>query len=93
MAGNVAEWCLDGFERHFYNRFRARSYGEEAWTVNPFNGSKKCTHHTIRGGSWADDEFDIMVTHRRAYKGRSEQVGFRCALWYNPKSVARKEER
>ncbi|MHC4600091.1 MAG: SUMF1/EgtB/PvdO family nonheme iron enzyme, partial [Planctomycetota bacterium] len=90
MAGNVSEWCLDGFERHFYDQFRGEGYGDTKWAVNPFNGARS-EHHTIRGGSWVDPELDTMVTRRKAFKGRSDGVGFRCALWYSPKGGAREK--
>ncbi|MHC5040607.1 MAG: formylglycine-generating enzyme family protein, partial [Planctomycetota bacterium] len=88
MAGNVSEWCLDTFREDFLDRFAEAPYGVEKWAVNPFNGEPS-PFHTIRGGSWADKERNLLTTRRKGFKERSRRIGFRCAMWYNPQTLAK----
>jgi formylglycine-generating enzyme required for sulfatase activity len=83
MAGNVAEWCLDAFDPDFYDRFSPGEAEAGRWATNPFNG-KTAPIHTIRGGHWAEKDFRLITTRRRGVQGRSNRVGFRCAMWSNP---------
>ena len=84
MAGNVSEWCLDAFEEDFLSRLAAAA-GENRWTANPVN-AKDAKSHSIRGGSWADEDRNVVSTRRRGFEGRSDRIGFRCALWHDPKA-------
>lgn len=70
MAGNVAEWTLDGFNR--------RNYEDK----NPIyrDGKRK----TVRGGSWKDIGFflqNAVATYEYQDVARS-YIGFRCVSKY-----------
>jgi serine/threonine protein kinase/formylglycine-generating enzyme required for sulfatase activity len=84
MAGNVSEWCLDAFEEDFLSRL-AEAAADSRWAGNPVN-EKSAAAHSIRGGSWADEERNVVSTRRRGFEGDSNRVGFRCALWLDPKA-------
>jgi formylglycine-generating enzyme required for sulfatase activity len=51
IYGNVAEWCLDQYDKDYYARFP-----KDKPTVGPVNvpGNKRFSHVT-RGGGWWDD--------------------------------------
>ncbi len=69
MNGNVAEWVLDYYSRDYYATSPIRN------PAGPASGSKR----TVKGGSWADNEEEILSS-RRASRGagdHSDQVGFR----------------
>ncbi|MDB6029661.1 MAG: hypothetical protein JWM68_5884 [Verrucomicrobiales bacterium] len=49
MHGNVAEWCLDGYDANFYKQF------ENSVAENPWNKATKPYPHVVRGGAWDED--------------------------------------
>jgi formylglycine-generating enzyme required for sulfatase activity len=50
MHGNVAEWCLDHYQKDFYAKFSA-----DKPTLNPvLLPTADRFSHVVRGGSWAD---------------------------------------
>lgn len=96
MAGNVAEWCHDTYDKSSYN------YTHD---LNPYStrqikddDAEVSKRKTIRGGSWKDQKFFIQ-TATRSYEyqdsGKS-YVGFRNVQSYmgrnkgdNPKSASK----
>ncbi len=61
MYGNVAEWCLDRYEKNFYSTFR-----EKTPAVGPvlIPGAEEYPH-VVRGGSWDDDDARLRSAARR----------------------------
>lgn len=70
MAGGVAEWCRDWFERTYY----ARSPKE-----NP-KGPSEGLYRIVRGGAWSDGPNRITVFFRNWIRPsqRTPNLGFRC---------------
>jgi sulfatase modifying factor 1 len=72
MAGNVAEWVSDWYDREYYSQSPKENPG------GPDNGDRK----VFRGGSWNDPPRSLRVTARFSadvtYEDQS--IGFRCAL-------------
>jgi serine/threonine protein kinase/formylglycine-generating enzyme required for sulfatase activity len=83
MAGNVAEWCLDGFQSDALKDLGEQfPMDRDRWAVNPRQEGPALGPHAVRGGHWDDSEGGLHVTRRREYEGRSNKIGFRCALWH-----------
>jgi formylglycine-generating enzyme required for sulfatase activity len=73
MAGNVYEWCEDGFESEAYKRYKRKDL------TLPKESNKRVS----RGGSWGRDESEIFrCASRRVNKpdDRNLFLGFRCAM-------------
>lgn len=70
MAGNVAEWTSSPYDKAFY---------QMTSTLNPTMGRQKSTKKSIRGGSWKDIGYLLMVSARDwEYKDSARSyVGFR----------------
>lgn len=61
MHGNVAEWCLDHYEKDFYGRFRAG-----AAVISPvLLPTERRYPHVARGGSWDDEAGRLRSAARR----------------------------
>src|SRR5262249_51138796 len=61
MHGNVAEWCLDHYQKDYYSRFKldkAVAGPVLLPTANRFS-------HVARGGSWTDDADKLRSAARR----------------------------
>ena len=83
ISGNVAEWCLDTYQRKFY---------ADAPRDNPIAGAENIQQvitnvnvgkakRVVRGGSWSFNAKSVRVANRLAEKPSllSSDVGFRCA--------------
>jgi len=72
MSGNVWEWVLDYYSKDYYETSPIR---------NP-KGPPAGTKHSIRGGSWANDDSTLRVTRRasRNPDEHSDQIGFRVVI-------------
>lgn len=74
MAGNVLEWCRDGFNLDFYSTPLAVLANPESFLTTPL---RPC-----RGGDWSSSAADLRVTRRVGLdpKTLSPRVGFRCMV-------------
>ncbi|MHC4599861.1 MAG: SUMF1/EgtB/PvdO family nonheme iron enzyme, partial [Planctomycetota bacterium] len=83
MAGNAAEWCLDGWADDFLEKLLEHHPKDgRQWAVNPVSDGPADGPHAVRGGHWKDDEEALVVTRRRKGLEKSEKIGFRCASWH-----------
>jgi formylglycine-generating enzyme required for sulfatase activity len=76
MAGNVWQWCADGYDANFWS-------GRAAETVDPVNRSAgEQGMRVLRGGSWLDIDADLFRASFRSRfypDDRYFSRGFRCA--------------
>lgn len=71
MAGNIAEWVNDWFERSYYEQSPAK---------NP-QGPPGGKYKMVRGGSWSDGPRRLTVFFRNWVRPNqtTPNIGFRCA--------------
>ncbi len=71
MAGNVAEWVADWFDRDYYKTAPDR---------NPM-GPQTGTHRAFRGGGWIDSTPTVRAAQRNGAPPTTKMnwLGFRCA--------------
>lgn len=77
MAGNVSEWCRDGYSSTFY---AASPYSNPEYTPTFISSY---TRHIIRGGCWTSNHLmGIRCADRgnNTQDSRSETVGFRLVM-------------
>ena len=75
MAGNVWEWVLDCYDGEFYET-------AAAGTTDPVSDARQCSTFVLRGGSWAEDRYDVRCANRHgaARDEKADNVGFRCVF-------------
>jgi formylglycine-generating enzyme required for sulfatase activity len=61
MHGNVAEWCLDHYQKDYYSTFPQDRLS--LWPVKPPTAAR--FSHVARGGSWADEAPKLRSAARR----------------------------
>lgn len=84
MAGNVAEWCLDSYDRMAYEK---ALHGSPRPAMMP----GQIIRFVVRGGSWQGSPIyaagappsSLRVAHRERYLPKSclGNVGFRCVIY------------
>jgi formylglycine-generating enzyme required for sulfatase activity len=70
MAGNVAEWVADYYDKNYYKTGPAK---------NP-KGPKTASQRVVRGGSWDGPARPIYFRGYAKRERRRSDLGFRCAL-------------
>ena len=88
MSGNVAEWCLDTYQRKFYGSGQQHNPVAGAENVQQIiaNTDPNKARRVVRGGSWSFNAKSVRVANRLAEKPSllSSDVGFRCVRDVNP---------
>jgi formylglycine-generating enzyme required for sulfatase activity len=80
MYGNVVEWCLDQYEPDYYKQF-ANTVAD-----NPWNRATKPYPHSVRGGSWDDDDVALLRSAARRSSDRSwkaQDPQLPKSVWYH----------
>lgn len=80
MYGNVVEWCLDQYDPNFYTQFA------NVTAVDPWNKAGKPYPHSVRGGSWDDENPELLRSaarrgSERAWKAQDPQLP--KSIWYH----------
>lgn len=79
MAGNVAEWCWDLYEKHYgISSWRELPKGHLPEIINP-TGPDYLDKWVVRGGSWRNRADDARCASRSDCEGfmRALHIGFR----------------
>ncbi len=66
VHGNVAEWCLDGYDEGWYAKLAEMAEKNGGVVENPVNMPTKEYPRVVRGGSWYDDA-DACRSAARGY--------------------------
>ncbi len=82
MSGNVAEWCLDAYQKKFYANSPRRNPVAGAAHIQQVidNFTNTQERRVVRGGSWSFNAKSVRVANRLGEKPSlvSSDVGFRC---------------
>jgi formylglycine-generating enzyme required for sulfatase activity len=76
MCGNVSEWVVDMYDRHWYQRSPDKDpVNTEPYIVASFS------YRVSRGGNWSIDDHFVFISYRSyaAQDDSSPAIGFRCA--------------
>lgn len=78
MHGNVAEWCLDGYDPEAYSRL-------EPGTLDPVTWATELYPRVVRGGSWDHDPEDLRSAARMASKAgwKVQDPQIPKSIWYH----------
>ena len=78
MHGNVAEWCLDGYDAEIHGKL-------EAGVLDPVNWATELYPRVVRGGSWDHDPEDLRsaarMSSRAGWKVQDPQIP--KSIWYH----------
>lgn len=78
MHGNVAEWCLDGYDAGIHGKL-------EAGVLDPVNWATALYPRVVRGGSWDHDPEDLRsaarMSSRAGWKVQDPQIP--KSIWYH----------
>ena len=69
MSGNVSEWCLDVYDKDFYN--------DSNGAIDPIYKDPNDNLHVNRGGCFSDDAQGVNVYIRSANRKARGYIGFR----------------
>lgn len=81
MAGNVSEWCLDGYDANFYARSPRNNPILDENSTQIFGNRTFTNCRILRGGSWCSFSQSVRVAGRDYSNASmaSPAIGFRCA--------------
>lgn len=87
MAGNVKEWCQDGYDSKFYSKFPQNEVARNP--LSHYKGYGRVnSRRVLRGGSFYDKPAGVRVSARFANSSDkpydSENIGFRCVKDITP---------
>lgn len=78
MHGNVAEWCLDGYDAGIHGKL-------ESGVLDPVNWATELYPRVVRGGSWDHDPEDLRsaarMSSRAGWKVQDPQIP--KSIWYH----------
>ncbi len=78
MHGNVAEWCLDGYDAEIHGKL-------ESGVLDPVNWATALYPRVVSGGSWDHDPEDLRsaarMSSRAGWKVQDPQIPKR--IWYH----------
>ncbi len=77
IIGNVWEWCIDQYDPNYYKNSPA---------VNPWNKATKPYPHTVRGGSWDDEDVARLRVSARKASGpdwKIQDPQLPKSIWYH----------